>query len=182
LAEDLQANRWEYFSLTDFKSAGLDLDFSEYYSEQNVRYCFPGDKIKISFQGVMKSGIENDKYRFGAIFQISNLIFSSWCKENNLIYFTNIHIVETDVNFKQLLFTQLEHVYKIQFFKNRLYLSGFLDHNFIFSDGRYNSMIVTEHQIGMKVKNSFFITSEFRFNDFLDKKIGVGFGFEFMIK
>ena len=73
---------------------------------------------------------------------------------------------------------QMEHVYTLSILKNRLILSGFLDHNVL----KAGSKVISEHQVALRTIDQLYIVSEYRHNDFLgDDKNGFGFGLEYKI-
>ncbi len=93
-----------------------------------------------------------------------------------LEYSLNFHVVESDGSG-----IQLEHFYRRFFFDNRLYVSGFADHD-VNNDG--SDTWVAEHQLGVKLVGQWFAVAEYRYNAFLpdEQKSGWGFGVEYLIQ
>lgn len=78
-----------------------------------------------------------------------------------------------------------EHFYIIKvfpkFFKDRVYLSGFVDHNLSYSKLAANhSTAVTEHQIGVRLVDQLYFVTEFRYNGYFPtRQMGLGIGLEY---
>jgi len=94
-----------------------------------------------------------------------------------LRYSINFHVLESDGTG-----WQIEHVYRRAFFDNRMYVSGFCDHNI--NDGAGNSTWVTEHQIGFRLINHLYVVGEYRYSSFAPPGLqsGWGFGLEYIIR
>ena len=83
--------------------------------------------------------------------------------------------------------TAIEHVYRInvlpKVFKNRVYLGGFADQNFIYNNNKLSFKWVSEHQLGIRVLDQLYLVLEYRINDFLPTdNYGLGYGLEYKIK
>ena len=174
--------KWQYFSLSDIRSNDYNVDLNSFYSEHNLRYSVLDNKYKITYQGVHRTGINNDKYRLGLLVNISNILVADWFKKVNTWYFVNFHFIEMGYNYQLNAFPQMEHVYKINLFKNKVYVNGFLDHNISVAEGKLVSKIVTEHQVGYNFYKNLFFVTEVRLNQFMNNPFGVGIGLEVLLK
>ena len=105
-----------------------------------------------------------------------------------MVYSINFHLLQMDFDPSPGWGFQMEHVYSInlfpKFLDNRAYLSGYADHalNYGGSSAGNNHVWVTEHQLGYRLINWLYAITELRYNDFLSKKTGVGFGAEYKIQ
>ncbi|MCY4523489.1 MAG: hypothetical protein OXB84_01990 [Halobacteriovoraceae bacterium] len=176
----------QYYSFVNYSnSSGSDknLDKTKFYTEQNIRWAVIKNfmPVDLTTQWVIRSWNHNDILRFGPRLRVST---TKWLKKffkyMNMRYTINFYVVNLGGNDNYNW--QMEHVYKIMLFpktfNNRIYISGFFDHNFISTGDK----IVTEHQIGFRIIDQLFIVSEYRLNEFFtSKKSGVGTGLEYKI-
>ncbi len=177
-------NRVQYFSLTNYtNSIGTtnNLDKNAFYSEQNIRWLAVREKIPtdLTLQWVIRNPDENDLLRFGFRVRVSAIEgIKNIFKALNTFYSVNFHLLQID--HVDGFDWQIEHIYKIfpDILGKRLYLSGFVDHNI--NSGK--STVVTEHQLGFRVIDQFYLVSEYRYKGSLNKeKSGVGLGVEYKI-
>lgn len=182
-------NGFQYFSLTNYTSADPSMDFSGFYSEQNLRWT-PIKKIPFSLttQWVLKGDQNNDNLRFGVIWKVSKTPeIDSFFKKLNFFYFVNFHLLQFQNNKEVVGFSQIEHVYRFNVFpkqlKGRVYIGGFADQNFVYQDnGKISFQWVSEHQLGIRVIDQFYVVGEYRINDFRSTdNYGLGYGVEYKV-
>lgn len=180
----------EYFQFTNLFTdfgRGDDFRFSDVYSEQNLR--FKPSKIPID-PGVQYAIISrfDDIIRFGPRFRVHDFpVINKLFKKLNLIY--ELSYFPAQIDGTNGYDFQMEHFYRLQVlpsvFKDRVYISGFLDHNFQFGTGTSSnhSVLVTEHQIGIRTFKQLYIVAEYRFNEFLaaTDEHGVALGLEYFL-
>jgi len=176
----------EYFSFTNlFNSpdAKDNYDASNFYTEQNIRWTMVRDiPLQLSLQWSGTSGDSNDVFRLGARILVSKLgPFEKLFEILNGWYTVTFHLVQEDkidgYNW------QIEHVYYIRpipgDFGQRLYISGFMDHNKYKNAG---DKMVMEHQVGIRLVDKLFMVAEYRKNEFLKSgREGLGYGLEYLI-
>jgi len=183
---------FQYFSLTNFFGLpGTNHNFSlnRHYTEQNLRWN-PVKKIPIDLtaQGTFQSGRMNNSMRLGIRWRVTD---SSWWrdlfKQFGINYSVNFHPLQIELETTPGHAWQIEHVYKFNILpkktRNRLYISGFADHNMRYggTSGNNNHVWVTEHQLGVRIIKGLHAVAEFRRNEFMQKKNGLGLGFEYLI-
>ncbi|MBM1107315.1 hypothetical protein JQC67_14260 [Aurantibacter crassamenti] len=182
-------NRFQYFSLTNYKSGKQSFDFETNYAEHNLRYSLSKTSpLDVTLQYVMRNGADNDDFRFGLRARLQSIKkLSSFFKKLNMSYSINPMFIQFRRNAKTKYMSIIEHVYRINIspktFKNRLYLGGFIDQNFSYLDnGGVVFKYVSEHQLGFRLINQLYAILEFRINDFLsDENYGLGYGLEYKI-
>lgn len=171
-----------YFSFINFSGHSNALDTDGYYSEQNLIYQpFLKVPIKIDLQGVFKSGSANDLVRIGLRWQLTKTkLWSDFFNKIGFNYFVTLFGSQMTFDKEHSWLPQLQHVYRFNFLKGRIYLGGFIDQNLnLFTSDRMT--YVSEHQLGIRVFKSFYLVSEYRYNDFLTRKSGLGIGAEYKI-
>jgi len=179
-------HRLEYFSLTNFQSEPHSSDLKSFYSEQNIRWKINKKiPIDLTYQYVIRHGEENDDHRIGLRWKPSET-FTRFFKKINMSYTINPMFAQFRVNKKSSYMTMIEHVYRIKILpkilKNKIYLSGFADQNFIYKNGKIAFEWVTEHQLGIRLIDQFFAIAEYRINTFMpERKQGLGYGLEYKI-
>mgnify|MGYP003687575257 FL=1 len=105
-----------------------------------------------------------------------------------MFYFINFHLVQYRDQVDTKGFTQIEHVYNFKIlpktFNNRVYLGGFADQNFVYQDNaKISFKWVSEHQLGIRFWDQFYLIAEYRINDYRAKdNYGLGYGLEYKIK
>lgn len=171
-----------YFSFTNFNGHNTAYDSDSFYSEQNLIYQPAVDvPIKITLQGVVRSGIQNDVLRIGSRWDVSRSPWwSDFFRKINLTYFFTTYVAQVDGTNGMGWLPQIEHFFQLELFKSRVYIRGFMDHNLNWFDSATDK-IVTEHQVGIKILNGFYAVAEYRYNDYLQEKHGVGLGLEYII-
>jgi len=178
-------NRFQFFSLTNYKSGNKSSDLSSFYSEFNMRWQVKkGNPFDLTYQLVMRQGDGNDDHRIGVRWRLDNTSkLATFFKKLNMNYSMNPMLIQFRVATETKYMTQIEHVYKIRLYKDRIYLGGFADQNIAFSNSKMSVIWVTEHQLGVRIVDQFYGVVEYRLNDFLaSESTGVGFGLEYKIK
>ncbi len=176
--------RFQYFSLTNLESAVEASDKTDstlYYTEQNLRWKFSEKgMLSLSLQAALQAGEENDLVRGGVLINFAQLpALESFFKTHKIALGVNLFPLQMD----QLngYNWQIEYFYNIQIapktFGDRLYLSGFADQNI----GPDETTWVTEHQVGFRFYDNFFIVSEYRINEFITKSTGQATGIEYIL-
>lgn len=177
-------NRWQYFSLTNYQSSNKSLDFSNFYSEQNLRWKIKEKSpLDFSFQYVMRQGLSNDDLRLGIRWRIHDTPkLSALFKKLKMTYSINPMLIQLRVNAHTKSMTQIEHVYKINLYQDMVYLGGFADQNFIYANNKIAFKWVSEHQLGIRMIDQLYVVAEYRVNDFLTSdNTGLGIGIEYKI-
>lgn len=176
----------DYFSFVNvFGGFGTTGDLNDYYTEQNIHFNSSKLPVDAGVQWVSASKFR-DLIRIGPRFRVHDFpLVGKYLKKLNLIYELSYFPVQFDGNSDYDY--QFEHFYRVQVlpsvFGDRVYISGFIDHNIFDSaiDGK-NSLIVTEHQIGVRTYKQLYLVSEYRYNEFVrkSKRNGVAFGLEYI--
>jgi hypothetical protein len=177
-------NRFQYFSLTNYQSLRPSSDQESFYSEQNIRWKIKeNNPLDLTLQYVMKQGKENDDLRFGVRWRLNNTTgFESFFKKIHFSYSINPMIVEFHEYDATEFVTQIEHVYRFNIYRNKIYFAGFADQNFVYNNNSISFKWVTEHQLGIRLINELFFVAEFKINDYLPKdNSGLGIGLEYKI-
>lgn len=180
----------EYFSFINIFggfNTSDDFRFNKYYTEQDFRLKFGDFPVKLEAQYVTATDFL-DLWRFGLRIRVDQIpILKKFFQKLNLIYEPGFYPLQIDKS--KGYDAQIEHFYFIQvfpsLFKDRLYISGFLDHNLLFgSDNKsHHNKFVTENQIGFRVYKNLYVILEQRYNKFLPKKKnGLGIGLEYTFK
>ena len=178
-------NRLQYFSLTNYQSADASADLASFYSEQNVRWQLKTKSpFDITLQYVMRQGSKNDDVRLGLRWRLSNTPkIEKFFKALKMSYSINPMIIQFRVNAHTKSMTQIEHVYRIKLYKDRVYIGGFADQNFDYSNNKLSFKWVSEHQLGVRLISQLYVVTEYRINDFLENdNTGLGIGLEYIIK
>ena len=183
--------RLQYFSFINiFGNAGTAtmVSLNRYFTEQNIRYISKTTPIDIGGQWVFGNNGFQDLMRFGPRWRVADTLgrIGKFFKKINLIYEPSFFPLQFDQSAGYD--AQIEQFYRIQifpkFFGDRLYASGFIDHNFLFGSDNRNDhhMIVTENQIGFRIYKQLYVVAEHRFYEFLkSKRQGLGIGLEYQL-
>ena len=159
-----------------FKTENKD-DLEGFYSENNLRWKF-NESLPFSLTGqwVLVGGEKNDAFRLGLLWHV-NESFKDVFKSLGGWYIINLHPYQFD--FFEGHHWQIEHAYRVSFFKGKFYINGFFDHNF---DSEGNLTTVTEHQFGVSVVGNLSLVVELRRNAYLKgNENGVGIGLEYFM-
>lgn len=178
-------NRFQYFSLTNYLGADESLDLANFYSEQNIRWQITKKSpLDLTLQYVMRQGSSNDDFRIGMRWRLSDTPkFQGFFKKLNMSYSVNPMVFQLRAHSETKYMTQIEHVYRIRIHKDRIYLGGFADQNFIYNNGKVAFKWVTEHQLGARIIDQLYVVAEFKINDFLaSDNTGLGLGLEYVIR
>ena len=180
-------NGFQYFSLLNiYNGTESDTltDTDQYYTEQNLRWQFSSTiPVDLTLQWNLRSGKANDRLRLGARWRIhSTKGVDAFFKSLGISYSINFHLFQMD--FQDEYIWQMEHVYRINIMQqqldNRIYLAGFGDHTF---GGSNDPAWVTEHQLGIRLVDHFYLITEFRRNEYRSsKKNSLAFGAEYVVR
>ena len=179
--------KFSYFSFTNLDLDGDGGEVYRYYTEQDIYYRIGKTPLYLAQQYVSRSGSDNDLLRYGPRVVISDLaplrkLFSKY----NFYY--EISAFPLQIDHSEGFDMGWEHFYVIKilpkFFKDRVYLSGFVDHNLEFGKLAQNhSIAVTENQVGIRIIDDLYLVSELRYNGYLpSEQIGLGLGLEYFKK
>jgi hypothetical protein len=180
--------RFQYFSLTNFQSPKRSFDLESLYTEQNLRWgVHKKVPLDLTFQYVIRDGTDNDDFRFGVRWKVGKTLgIDSAFHKIHFSYSINPMFIQFRSKAKPAYMTIIEHVYKLNIapgpLNNRLYLSGFADQNFVYSNGKVKLKWVSEHQLGVRLISQLFAVAEFRINTFPDSEhYGLGYGLEYKV-
>jgi hypothetical protein len=178
---DLSQN-FSYFGFANINFHG-DGQVLRYYTENNIYYQIPKTPFYLAQQYVSLSGTDNDLLRYGPRIIVSDLKYlKKLFKKINLYY--ELSAFPLQIDHSDGFDMGFEHFYIVKifpkFFDDRLYLSGFLDHNLEFGElSKSHSILVSENQLGFRLVNDLFLVSELRYNGYLSQdELGVGLGLE----
>lgn len=181
-------DRVQYFSLTNNSGVPNTSDLQSFFSEQNIRWkVAKNSPVDLTSQWTLRTGEGNDNWRLGIRVRLNNLtLLKSLFRKINLTYSLNFHLFQFDFDKPTGYFTQMEHVYKLLLFpqplNRRVYISGFADQNFRSGSEENKTKWVTEHQLGIRIIDEFYVVAEYRINDFfLSGHYGLGYGLEYKI-
>lgn len=183
--------RLAYFSFINFEQGSLEPeqldDISAFYSEHNLTYTpFKKIPIDLNVQVALSSGPKTSKMRLAPSWRVHDTpIIGKFLKAINLSYGINFHVVQLGYDAPLSDFTwQMEHFYRLDVaptvLDNRIYISGFADHTI---GGPLSKGVVTEHQLGVRLVDAFYLVGEYRYFSYLPDKFknGIGMGLEYVI-
>lgn len=173
-------DRLSYFSMANFNGNHEQLDVANLYMEHNLRFqIIPA--LDFAAQYDIISNDHNDKIRLGIRVKANQINgISDFLKKINFFYSASIYIANWSYSEKgPVMFNQIEHAYRLNLLKGKIYLSGFADQNFI--DKSLKTEYVTEHQLGIKLYKAFYAVAEYRYHDYMAQKEGVGIGLEYVV-
>ena len=182
-------HRFQYFSLTNYSNNQDSPDLENFYAEHNLRWAINKKlPIDLTYQYVLRQGEKNDDHRFGLRWRLHNTSFlKTFFSEINMAYTFNPMFLQLRSKTEVEYMTIIEHAYKINIFpekfNNRVYIAGFADQNFKYSDtNKLSFNWVSEHQIGVRIISELYAIAEYRINTFLPKEnYGLGYGLEYKI-
>ncbi len=175
--------RTSYFTFTNFSSAPNHTDQLGYYSEHHLyRSIASKSAFDFSAQWMTLSGDKNDAFRLGLRWRVGNTNrLKDFFARHNFSYNIAFHLLQADGNKnKSPFFSQVEHFYRKSWLNNRVYLTGFADMD-VNHDGKPLLTVVTEHQLGVRIAKGIYAVAEYRYNQYVSKKQGFGFGLEYFI-
>lgn len=174
--------KFSYFSFANFKnilsSGSPDLTNSEH----NLRWQVADLPIDLAAQLVILDGPGNDNLQIGPRWRLSDtpLLRSIFrflhLSHSATFFFQRYDSVADEVK-------QISHAYSMSFpyISDRLYLSGFVDHNFHKrppSGGRKRG-VMTETQIGLRIHKQIYAIAEYRLNQYRrGEKSNISLGLE----
>ncbi|MFC2175765.1 hypothetical protein ACFLR1_02180 [Bacteroidota bacterium] len=180
--------RFQYFSLTNFQSPKRSFDLESLYTEQNLRWgVHKNVPLDLTFQYVIRNGKDNDDFRFGLRWVVNKTPgLDSAFHKIHLTYSVNPMFIQFRSKAKPAYMTIIEHVYRLNIapgpLNNRLYIGGFVDQNFVYSNSKVSLKWVSEHQLGIRLVSQLYAVAEFRINTFLpDEQYGLGYGLEYKV-
>jgi hypothetical protein len=162
--------RFSYFSFFNFGGVFHSGDARFQITEQNLRWQITeGSPLDLVVQDTIRKGANNDTIHVGVRWRLNN---TSWLNDFfstvNLIY--SMHVFPVRFDQRDVGGWQLSHAYTMTFpyISDRLYFSGFLDHNIRESNipGEKRDNIVSENQIGVRIFKKLYAVAEFRVNEY----------------
>jgi len=176
-----------YFGFINFgKQQSAGATRNAYYTEQNLRWRFARDlPLELAVQLNFRTGVDNDRYRLGLRWRASDTEFlTDAFKAIHLTYAVSIYALQLDHEAGRAW--QIEHSFRFAFpyLSDRLYLSGFVDHNFgqVLPDSFPSDPIVAEAQFGYRLYDKLFAISEFRINEYRRSNVSsLGVGLQYKI-
>ncbi|MFT5207112.1 MAG: hypothetical protein ACI9CF_000861 [Candidatus Omnitrophota bacterium] len=182
------SNNLSYFSLNNFFNDFNDSDYADvedFYSEQNITWSPPETgPIAWNVQWNLRSGEGNDRLRLAPQWLLDKTpLLDKLLGAMNATYKINFHAVQWDDETHGDYVWQMEHVYRMnifpQWFDNRVYLAGFVDHAF---GGPSNPAVVSEHQVGIRLLDNWHAIAEYRRNEYRKgNEDSLGLGVEYKI-
>ncbi len=164
---------FSYFSLTNLSNqsnAGELSDTTSYYTEQNLRWKISqSSSLDLTAQLNFRTGDNNDRHRLGIRWRLNDFYaFKDFFQSIHLNYSLNLHAIQFDDQPADIW--QIEHAFFMRFpyISKQLYMAGFIDHTFnedLISDISKNP-IVAEAQIGYEILQHFYLTAEYRINEY----------------
>ena len=163
-------NRFSYFSFINFGGVFHSGNARFQITEQNLRWQLAkGFPLDLVVQDTIRKGANNDTIHIGVRWRLNN---TSWLKDFfssiNLVY--GIHAFPARFDQRDVGGWQLSHAYTMTFpyISDRLYFSGFLDHNIRESNipGEKRDNIVSENQFGVRLFKKLHAVAEFRVNEY----------------
>jgi hypothetical protein len=135
---------------------------------------------------VSQSGSSNDALKYGFRWRLSDAkgLKKSFEKIKGF-YYLNFYLLDVSNLHSNGVLNQLQHVYRINFQSKRRanwgYFSGFANQYHFIDDRKLKVSWVTEHQVGFRLWNSFYLVGEYRLNQFINSSQGLGIGLEYFI-
>ncbi len=170
------------FANLDFFDRG---DNYRFYSEHDLYFQIANSPFYLAQQYVTQSGDNNDQLRYGPRVIISKLPkLKKFFETLNLHY--EISIFPLQFDHSDGFDMAFEHFYYMKIlpklFKDRLYLSGFVDHNLEYGENAANnSTAVTENQLGLRLINNLYLVAELRYNGYFPReRVGMGLGLQYL--
>lgn len=163
-------HRFSYFSFINIGGVSHSGDIRFQITEQNIRWQIAEDvPIDLVVQDTIRNGRDNDTLHIGLRWRLNN---TTWLKQFfctiNLVY--GVHVFPIRFDQRNVGGWQLSHAYTIRFpyISDRLYFSGFLDHNIRESNitGMKRDNIVSENQFGVRLFKKLYAVAEFRVNEY----------------
>lgn len=182
-------NRFSYFGFTNFSEqdgSGRLPDLDTFFTEQNLRWQLTETSpFEITWQSNFRQGSDNDRHRIGIRWSLNKSDFvSGFLDKIHLRYSVNWHAIQFDHEDPHVW--QIEHAFlmKFPYLSDRLYLGGFIDHNFNEDLPRTipNHPIVGEAQLGFRLFDKVYAVAEYRVNEYRRSdvnNIGVGLEYKF---
>jgi hypothetical protein len=184
-----------YFSFVDFYNEIKHKDIEDltiFYTEQNLYWALSKKvPLDVTIQWAIASGesyeeIPSDYLRVGCQWRLSDTpVIEKIFHALNFSYSINFHLLNISATFDDYYEFQLEHIYRLDILPDildqRIYLAGAIKHN-IRPDCDDISVVITEHQLGIRIYDQLHIIAEFRYNGFWpEDKVGVGFGLQYIL-
>ena len=139
-------------------------------TEQNLRWQIAKQyPIDLVIQDTIRNGRDNDTVHIGFRWRVNNTEqLQSFFNAIHLSY--SVHVFPKRFDQRDVGGWQLSHAYQMTFpnISDRLYFSGFLDHNINESNvpGTKRDNIVSENQFGVRLFNKVYAVAEFRVNEY----------------
>lgn len=175
--------RFSYFSFANFSDTISEGDTNFLLTEQNI-FWQPMEKLPLDLvaQDIIRRGHGNDTIHFGVRWRLNATPWlDKMLKAINLTW--AVQFFPTRIDQRDVGGWQISHAYQMSFpyISDRLYLSGFFDHNIDESSrpGVTRNNVVSETQLGVRLYRQLYAVVEYRINDYrLSDNTNIGAGFE----
>ena len=163
-------SRLSYFSFVNFGGLFHSGSTKFQITEQNLRWQITENSpVDLVIQDTIRNGNDNDTIHIGARFRLSDFEhLKSFFDGIHLNY--SFHIFPKRFDQRDVGGWQISHAYQATFpyISNRLYFSGFLDHNINEEkiSGIKRDNIVSENQFGFQLFKKVYAVIEFRINEY----------------
>ncbi len=167
------ASGFSYFGFVNFynqEDANAATETTTFFTEQNLRWRpDPQTPWELTFQANMRSGEDNDRFRFGARLHLQQLpLLKSIFDTIHVKWAVNFHALQIDDDPAHAW--QIEHSYSASFpyLSDRLYLAGFIDQgiNETLPGNLPKRPIVSETQFGYRLIEQLYLVAEYRINQY----------------
>lgn len=174
---------FEYFGFVNYTGSSENADVGTFFSEQTLRWKFHKElPFNLAFQAVLRNGDVNDSYRLGARWIANDTdALTEFLAKLHFNYAVTVYALQAGYGNQETWLVQIEHAYRLSFWGNRVYLSGFGDQN-INHDKDNPFTWVTEHQLGIQLLKNTYVVAEYRINEFRNDVMGVGLGLEYVVR
>ena len=176
-------SRFSYFSFINFNETISTGDSNFMLTEQNLIWQV-SEKLPLDLvaQDIIRKGHNNDTIHLGVRWRLNNTpALAAFFKAINLNY--ALQIFPTRIDQRDVGGWQISQTYQLSFpyISDRLYLSGFLDHNIDETSrpGLTRDNVVSETQFGVRLYRQLYAVAEYRINDYRrSDTTNFGAGFE----
>lgn len=180
-------SQFSYFGTMNHFSSPNQSDLTSYYHEHQVFYG-PFKKIPLDFTANFSSldGINNDALKLGLRARLPQQSgIAKTFQKMGLLAFANFYLLDLSQLKQAPFYNQMQYFYQwdlpIGANKDRLYIRGFANQYMNWTRGTRCSW-VTEHQAGFRFAGNWYVSVEYRYNDFQAQASGIAGGLEYMIK
>ena len=174
--------RFSYFGFANFADTVSNGNADFLLTEQNILWQV-SEKLPFDLvvQDIIRRGHDNDTIHFGVRWRLSNTpALTAFFKAVNLTY--AVQLFPARIDQRDVGGWQISHAYQMTFpyISDRLYLSGFIDHNIDETSrpGLSGDKVISETQFGIRLYKRLYAVAEYRINDYRradNTNLGAGF-------